>query len=236
MRLDKLLSETGHGSRREVREIIRKQRITVNGSIAGVPEMQVPEDAEIRMDGVLLEKPGPVYLMLHKPAGYLTAVSDRSRPVVMELVDEPVKDLAPAGRLDLDAEGLLLITNDGKLSHQLLAPKNRVPKKYYVETDRPIPEGAAEILTNPIEFQEFTSLPGIYVKISERSAFLTVFEGRFHEVKRMFHTAGCEVTYLRRVAFGPLELSDLPKGEYRRLTREETELLKQCVSNQHNGV
>ena len=87
MRLDKLLSETGHGSRREVREIIRKQRITVNGSIAAVPEMQVPEDAEIRMDGVLLEKPGPVYLMLHKPAGYLTAVSDRSRPVVMELVE-----------------------------------------------------------------------------------------------------------------------------------------------------
>ena len=231
MRLDRVLSELGIGSRKEIREMVRKKRVTVNGEIAGAADLQVTEDAEICLDGEKLEKPGFIYLMLHKPAGYLTAVSDRSRPVVMELAESRRKDLAPVGRLDLDTEGLLLLTNDGVLAHQLLSPKNRVPKKYYVETDMPIPDNAGEILSKPIAFKEFTSLPAVLEQISEKSAYLTVFEGRFHEVKRLFHAVGSEVTYLKRISFGPLELSDLPKGACRKLSDEETEQLKNCVDH-----
>ena len=236
MRLDRVLSELGVGSRSMVRELVRKKRVSVNGEIAGSVDMQVPEGAEIRLDGEILEKPGFIYLMLHKPAGFLTAVTDRKRPVVMELVESKRKDLAPVGRLDLDTEGLLLITNDGALAHQLLSPKNRVAKKYYVETDVLIPENAGEILSKPVVFKEFTSLPAVFEKISERSAYLTVYEGRFHEVKRLFHAVGCEVTYLKRVAFGPLELGDLPKSALRKLTDEEVHKLRDCISSNGQSI
>ena len=231
MRLDKLLSDSGVGTRREIKEIVKRKRVSVNGVIAASPDMQVKEDDEISLDGEILELKRMLYLMLHKPAGYLSAMSDETHPVVMELVKNKRKDLAPVGRLDLDTEGLLLITNDGMLAHRLLAPKNRVPKKYYVETDVVIPENAAGILSKPVEFKEFTSLPAILEQTSEKSAYLTVYEGRFHEVKRLFHAVGCEVTYLRRISFGPLELSDLPKGVCRELTEEEIQLLKSSTLN-----
>ena len=236
MRLDRVLSELGTGSRSEIREMIRKKRITVNGVTAESPDMKISEDDSIVLDGQELEKPGMAYWMLHKPAGYLTAVSDRTHPVVMDLVNSRRKDLAPVGRLDLDTEGLLLITNDGPLAHQLLSPKNRVPKKYYAETDIPIPDRAEEILAHPVEFRDFTSLPAIFEQISEKSAYLTVFEGRFHEVKRLFHAAGCEVTYLKRVSFGPLELKDLARGASRKLTEEEVMLLRCCADKDYNGA
>ena len=229
MRLDRLLSELNIGSRRDVKEMVRKGRITVNGATAKSPEIQVTEADVIELDGHLLPKPGPVYYMLNKPAGYLTAVTDEKRPTVMELVQDKRQGLAPVGRLDLDTEGLLLITNDGALAHALLAPKNRVPKTYYAETDVPIPPEAADILSKPVVFKDFTSLPGKYERAGEKAAFLTVFEGKYHEVKRLFHAAGCEVVYLRRVAFGGTELGDLQKGAVRELTEEEVRILKECA-------
>ena len=231
MRLDRLLSELNIASRREIKDIVRKGRVSVNGETARAPELQVPDGADVRFDGHLLPKPGPVYYMLNKPAGYLTAVTDEKRPTVMELVQDKRQGLAPVGRLDLDTEGLLLITNDGTLAHALLAPKNRVPKTYYAETDVPIPPEAADILSKPVVFKDFTSLPGKYERAGEKAAFLTVFEGKYHEVKRLFHAAGCEVVYLRRVAFGGLSLGDLPKGAVRELTDEEVTLLKRSMSS-----
>lgn len=236
MRLDRLLAELGYGSRKEIRELVRAGRVHVDDRIVKEPETKLSGQEEVRLDGTLLasEAPKPVIYMLNKPAGYLTAVRDSRYPVVTELLKDVLREVMPVGRLDLYTEGLLLFTDDGVLAHKLLSPRYRMPKTYYVETDRPIPEETAEILSKPVVFKEFTSLPGKYVKLTERSAYLTVFEGKYHEVKRLFHAAGCEVTYLKRVAFGPLTLSDLPAGAYRVLEKEEEEALRACLSKDQN--
>lgn len=226
MRLDKYLSELQIASRTEIKEMIRRGRVKVNGNFNIKPDLHVTEADQIEVDGRPAKLEQFEYYVMNKPAGYLTAREDRNKPVVMSLVPSKRKDLSPVGRLDEDTEGILLITNDGLLNHQLLSPKNHVKKKYYAELDKPLPDNAKEILEAPIEFQDFTSKPGEYEKLSERSAYLTITEGKFHQVKRMFWKVGCEVTYLKRVSFGPLELKDLPLGEVRKLTEEELRSLK----------
>ena len=227
MRLDKALSDQGIGTRKEVRELIIRGRIRVNDETVRKADRQVSEADQVLFDGNPVDLSPYEYWILYKPAGYLTATEDRSKPTVMELIPSKRKDLAPVGRLDLDTEGLLLVTNDGDLSHRLLSPKYHVEKTYYAELRSDLPENAAELLSRPMSFSDFTAKPADgFEKLSARSARLTISEGKYHQVKRMFAKIGCEVLYLRRERFGPLNLQGLEPGEARKLTEEESKNLK----------
>lgn len=230
MRLDKYLSDAGVGSRADVKDMIRKGRIRVNGAAVKKPETVVMTGDTVEADGQPVTREDFEYYLLYKPKGYLTAVSDSRKPVVMDLVPSKRKDLSPAGRLDEDTEGALLITNDGALIHYLISPKSGVVKRYYAELASKLPEDAAERLAKPVEFKEFTSSPAVLEKLTETSACLSVTEGKYHEVKRLFHHIGCDVTYLRRESFGGLTLDGLRPGELRPLTASEIEKLKRPVS------
>ncbi|MGN1154677.1 MAG: pseudouridine synthase, partial [Agathobacter sp.] len=178
-----------------------------------------------------------VYYLFHKPAGCVTAKQDNVHQTVMDFFPEEIcAGIAPVGRLDLDTEGLLLLTNDGPLTHHLLSPTHHIPKTYYAILDREVPSDAAHKFREGVDIgddkptlpAELLINPILENKAGERiySAELTVHEGRFHQVKRMFEAVGCTVTYLKRISMGSLTLGDLPKGEYRKLTLEEVEPLK----------
>ncbi len=208
---------------------ILKGHVLLNGEVVTRPETEVSESDRIEFSGAQYRFQSFVYYLLYKPAGFLTARSDREKRVVMELLPDSRTDIVPVGRLDLDTEGVLLLTNDGELGHKLLSPKNHVEKKYYAELDADLPENAGAVLSEPIDFSDFTSMPAKYQKISDRSAYLTVHEGKHHEVKRLFHHIGCDVTYLRREAFGNLTLENMKPGECRALTEDEITKLKSLV-------
>lgn len=226
MRLDKYLADMSFGTRKEVKEIIKEKRVQVNGKTITKADYKVTFEDEIFVDDELIEYIEYEYIILNKPQDYICALEDRRYPVIMELIDSIRKDLVPVGRLDVDTEGLILITNDGQLNHKLLAPKSHVDKTYYVEVDAPIPDDAVEIFSKPIDLGDFITQPAKLEVLSENSANLTISEGKFHQVKRMFEKIGCIVTYLRRDKFGPLTLEDLELGDYRDLTEEELNLLK----------
>lgn len=232
LRLDRYLAEMGMGTRSEVKKAIAKGLVRVNDTIIKKTEFKV--DTEI--DTVFFQDQ-PVsyikyeYYMLNKPAGVISASEDRRESTVVDLITERKRnDLFPVGRLDRDTEGLLLITNDGALSHRLLSPKKHVDKTYYAKIDgkvtiedvKQFAEGVDigdEKLTMPAELIILES--GIESKIE-----LTIHEGRFHQVKRMFHAVGKEVVYLKRLRMGSLVLDQgLKPGEYRELTKEEMEQL-----------
>lgn len=225
MRLDKALSLYGIGTRQEVKNLIKRGQVSVNGMSRVSADMKVSEEDEIIVSGEKLLMNAYEYYILYKPSGYLTATEDKHRPVVMDLVPSKRKDLSPVGRLDLDTEGLLFITNDGTLNHLVLSPKRHVKKKYYVEVDKDLPDTCETVFKEGIQFEEFTSLPAEFEKLSSRSAYLTIMEGKYHQVKRMFHHVGCEVTYLRRETFGDLSLEGMKKGDVRALSNEEVEHL-----------
>ncbi|MBR5739377.1 MAG: rRNA pseudouridine synthase, partial [Lachnospiraceae bacterium] len=192
-------------------------------------ETKVAENAVVLFDGAPVRYQEFHYFMLHKPAGYLTALSDGRDRTVAELMDRRFKDLSPVGRLDKDTEGLLLLTDDGALAHQLLSPKKEIPKTYYLRTETPISDTASDYLKEPVVYKEFPSRPADLKRLNEFEAEITVTEGKFHEVKRLMHAAGSDVAYLKRIAFGPLLLGDLPAGESRELSEEEIRALKEAV-------
>ena len=227
MRLDKFLADMQVGTRSEVKEIIRKGRVKVNGAVIKKADTKVEMSDEILVDDEAVTYLEYEYLVMNKPAGYLTAREDKRFPVMMDIIHSVRKDLVPVGRLDKDTEGVLLITNDGELNHALLSPKSHVQKTYYAEVDNDLPDNAAEILSQPMEFSDFVAAPADkYERINERAAYLTISEGKFHQVKRMFAKLGCNVTYLKRISFGNLRVDDLEPGQYRPLTSEELEELK----------
>ncbi len=226
MRLDKYLTDLGKGTRSAVKELIKKGRVKVEGVAKAKPETPVDENSIITLDGERLVYSTYEYYILNKPSGYVTARTDDKKKVVMELIPSTRTDLSPVGRLDEDTEGVLLITNDGELNHRLVSPRHHVKKRYFAELDADLPDNAGEILSQPIEFSDFTSHPAEYEKIDARHAYLTITEGKFHQVKRMFHHIGCEVIYLRREAFGPLTADGLAVGDVRALTEEEIAQLK----------
>ena len=230
MRLDKYLADMGIGTRKEIKKLISAGLVTVDDEVITKPDHKVSESSKVCLEGEPLIYQQYQYFMLNKPAGYL-CTKDGS-PNVMELIPNYYKDLNPVGRLDKDTEGLLLITNDGQLTHQLISPKYHVDKKYYFECDRSLPPEAALILSRPIEFSDFTSLPGKLEQINETSGYLTIHEGKFHQVKRMIGYLGCNVTYLKRTNYSFLNIEDLAVGEYRELTAEETEKLKGVSENE----
>lgn len=231
MRLDKFLANSGIGTRKEVKKFLKKNLVKVNDVIAKKPEMHInPEEDIITFDDIPIEYEPVVYLMMNKPAGYVSATEDDEHETVIDIVPEYMHlDLFPVGRLDKDTEGLLLLTNDGKFSHQLMSPKHRVPKRYYAEVDGHINEDAIKKFEKGIDLGDFTSSPSeleIIESGESSKAIVTIYEGKFHQVKRMFHSIDCEVIYLKRLQIASLELDEqLELGEYRHLMEEDFKLL-----------
>ena len=226
-RLDKYLAASGIGTRSEVKKYIRDCRVTVNGEIVRHADMKVNEEKDrVCFDGEPVSWSEFVYFMLNKPHGYISATSGWD-PNVLDLIAEPFRNLFPVGRLDKDTEGLLLITNDGQLGHELLAPKKHVEKEYYVEIDIPLSEEDIEQISRGITYKDETYKPAVYKKISDTSFTLVITEGKYHEIKRMMLALGSKVTYLKRLRMKDLVLDEsLKPGEYRYLTEEEIASLK----------
>lgn len=230
MRLDKYLADMGCGTRTQVKDAIKKGRVSINDEKIKSPETKIDiETTIVYMDGQPISYVQTEYYMLNKPQGVVSATEDRKYKTVIDLIDDKSrKDLFPVGRLDIDTEGLLLITNDGDLAHRLLSPKKHVDKTYYVELDTKIPANAKEEMLQGITLEEeFKTMPATLELLNETTCYLTIREGKFHQVKRMFEYFGCTVTYLKRISMGPLTLDETLKvGEYRLLTKEELLQLK----------
>lgn len=230
MRIDKYLAECGLGTRSEVKKYIKAKQITVNGAVIGKPEQKIDENMdEVCFKGKPITYEKYVYYLLHKPGGCVTAKQDNVHKTVMEYFPDEIraKDIAPVGRLDLDTEGLLLFTNDGPLTHHLLSPTHHIPKTYYAVLDKNVPESAVELFKKGVDIgDDKLTLPAELVLLSKTEVELTILEGRFHQVKRMFEAVGCTVTYLKRLSMGSLMLGDLEKGEYRKLTEDEVQSLQ----------
>ncbi len=230
-RLDKIIANRGAASRREVKDLVRQGRVLVNGVPASAPDMKVAaETAVITVDGVTLSAERYLYLLLHKPAGVLTATEDKRQPTVLDLIPETYRrrDLAPVGRLDKDTEGLLLLTDDGELTHRLLSPKYHVDKVYYARVDGvPDAADAAAFAAGLLLGDGLQCLPAKLELLGGDVCLVTLREGKFHQVKRMLASRGKPVLYLKRLAMGPLTLEDtLPAGQCRPLTEEEISALR----------
>lgn len=228
IRLDKYLADMQQGSRSEIKELIRKGRITVDAEVVKRPEEKVyPGKSIVEADGVKVGYTHFEYYMLNKPAGVVSATEDNTCKTVVECIaSRKRRDLFPVGRLDKDTEGLLIITNDGELAHRLLSPKRHIDKVYYAVIDGNFTKEMADRIENGIELSDFTAMPAKVRVISgseERSEIeITVQEGKFHQVKRMFLAVGRTVTYLKRLSMGGLLLDEsLKPGEYRELTDNE---------------
>lgn len=232
MRIDKYLAECGAGSRSEVKQKIKKGLVFVNGAVIKTPEYKVsPDTDEISCCGALLRYEPFEYVMLHKPAGCVTALRDDRYPTVMEHLGEGHRaELAPVGRLDLDTEGLLILTNDGSLAHRMLAPKSHVDKVYYAKIEGCVTPEDVDAFREGLDIGEKRpTLPAklTVLKAGEQSEIeLTICEGKFHQVKRMFEARGKKVTYLKRISMGGISLDPfLAPGQWRALTPEEIRIV-----------
>jgi 16S rRNA pseudouridine516 synthase len=230
MRLDKYLSACGFGSRSEVKKLLRQGIVTVNGAPAGDPGLHVePGVSRVECNGENAAYQEHVYVMLHKPAGVVSATADRWSDTALDLLEGayPGRKLFPAGRLDRDATGLLLITDDGPLAHELLSPKKHVEKVYEVLLDKPVEHADIEAFASGIDLGDFTAKPAMLTALPGNRAGVALTEGKFHEVKRMFEARGKTVLELKRTAMGSLRLDEnLKPGEWRELTNEEEAALK----------
>lgn len=230
-RLDKRLSQAGYG-RKEARELIRQGRVGVDGKTVTQPEAKCPEGAVITVDGHALAQ-GFVYIMLHKPQRVVSATRDRRERTVLELLPEDLRrrELFPVGRLDKDTTGLLLLTDDGELAHRLLSPRRHVPKTYFVEVEGVLDEGDVSAFAGGMTLADGTQyLPAQLLPTDPHRGFVTLREGKYHQVKRMCAARGKPVLRLERVGFGPLGLDpELEPGAWRELTGQEVEALRHAV-------
>lgn len=228
-RLDRYLSEAGVESRRKIKEIVKAGRVSVNGVVIRSPEIKIDETGdEICLDGVAISPASRrIVLMMHKPAGCVTAARDPDFPTVMEYLPQEYKKLMPIGRLDKETEGLLLFTNDGDLAHRLLAPKSRIEKTYYAEHQGVAQEEDIVAFRAGCVLRDGTvCLPAGLEILSEGKCLVRVMEGKYHQVRRMLASRGLPVSYLRRISEGGLDLGQLPVGKTRELTEEEIESLE----------
>lgn len=231
MRLDKYLCETGFGTRSQVKDLLKKGQVMVNGEVVKKPELKINETTDqIVCQGKKASYQKNIYLMLHKPAGVVSATEDNREKTVLDLVrpEDRKNGLFPVGRLDKDTEGLLLLTDDGELAHRLLSPKKHVDKTYYAKIDGQVTEEHVKQFREGLDIgDEKKTLPAVLTillsgPVSEIE--VTIHEGRFHQIKRMFEAVGCKVTYLKRLSMGSLVLDEtLPPEEYRPLTEAELE-------------
>lgn len=234
-RLDKIISATGKKSRREVREMVRQGRVLVDGKPAPAADMKVdPQTAVILLDGEPLGYEKFTYVMLHKPAGVLTATEDRRQETVLDLLPPELRRraLSPVGRLDKDTEGLLLLTNDGQLAHRLLSPKSHVDKVYYARVDGALEPGDIAAFAAGMTLGDgLECLPAGLEILSPTETLVTLREGKFHQVKRMLAARGKPVLYLKRLSMGRLRLDPaLAPGAWRMLTEEERSALNLSLS------
>lgn len=234
MRLDKFIATSTELSRKDVKKAIAKGRVLVNGEIAKSPELTVVESDEIIIDGETTAYQEFEYFMLNKPAGVVSATTDNFHSTVVELLaGKAKKDVFPMGRLDIDTEGLLILTNDGELSHRLLSPKYHVDKTYFVRVDKELGEEDVKAFSEGMDIGEKKKTqPAKLVLLSEKEAEVTIHEGKFHQIKRMFLHQGKTVVCLKRISMGDLVLDkDLKPGEFRELTSEEVQILKNSARN-----
>nr|WP_144921171.1 pseudouridine synthase [Paenibacillus bovis] len=234
MRIDKLLSNTGYGSRKEVKQLLKSGSVLVNGTVVKDAKTHVnPNHDLIVVHNEEVYYREFIYIMMNKPQGVISATEDLREKTVIDLLD--INDAQfnpfPVGRLDKDTEGLLLITNDGQLAHKLLSPKKNVPKTYFAVINSEVTEEDVRLFEAGVTLDDgYETKPG-YLKILKSGLTsdieLTITEGKFHQVKRMFEAIGKRVIYLKRISMGPLQLDEsLDLGEYRELTKEELEQLK----------
>lgn len=235
MRIDKLLANLGYGSRKEVKQLLKSGAVKVNDMVVKDAKQHIDPDKEtVTLNGEIVEYREFIYLMMNKPPGVLSATEDRAGETVIDLleIEDQVYEPFPVGRLDKDTEGLLLITNDGQLSHRLLSPKKHVPKTYFAVIGHEVTEEDVKAFAEGVTLDDgYMTKPGDLkiIKSGIHSDIeLTITEGKFHQVKRMFEAVGKKVIYLQRISMGPLSLDEtLELGEYRELTDEEIELLRE---------
>lgn len=230
-RIDKIIASQGQYSRKEVKALIAKGRIAVDGRVvSSSSEKADPMTMLLTVDGKPLEFKRNLYLVLNKPKGYVSATEDRDHPTVLELVPREYRgrNLFPAGRLDRDTTGLMIITDDGALAHNILSPKKHVPKLYHVELDIPVTEEMRLGFSEGVMLNDGVSKAADLIKTGEKTAEVTLWEGRYHQIKRMFGCFGAEVVELKRLGIGRLTLpEDLAEGECREMSEEELALLQE---------
>ncbi|MFJ5758377.1 pseudouridine synthase [Neobacillus sp. NPDC093182] len=234
MRIDKMLANLGYGSRKEVKQLLKSGAVKVDDCLVKDPKQHVDTNKQsVTLNGEVIEYKEFIYLMMNKPQGVLSATEDSVGETVIDLLEleDQVYEPFPVGRLDKDTEGLLLITNDGQLAHRLLSPKKHVPKTYFAVIDREVTDEDVKAFADGVTLDDgYETKPGELkiLKSGIRSDIeLTITEGKFHQVKRMFEAVGKKVVYLKRISMGPLPLDEtLELGEYRELTDEEIELLR----------
>ena len=235
MRVDKLLSNVGVASRADLKKYCKQGLISVNGKVINNPGVQVDSESDdIRFNGEKIVYREFVYIMLNKPDGYISATFDKYDPIVLDLIDQSylVFEPFPVGRLDKDTEGLLVLTNDGQLAHRVLSPKKHVPKTYYAKIQGKVTEEDILAFEKGVILDDgYETMPSQLkiLKSDDMSEIeLTIHEGKFHQVKRMFESVGKKVVYLKRLSMGKLKLDEsLGLGEYRELTEEEVKLIEE---------
>ncbi|ALS79131.1 pseudouridine synthase [Planococcus kocurii] len=235
MRIDKFLSNMGFGSRKEVKILLKSTAVEVNGEIVRDPKIHVDEQTDqVAVEGEAVVYTEFIYLLMNKPQDVISATEDKYDQTVIDLLGEQEQHFEPfpVGRLDKDTEGFLLLTNDGKLAHELLSPKKHVDKTYYAVIEGQVTEEDAEAFKKGVALDDgYVTKPAslnIIESGAESKIELTITEGKFHQVKRMFESVGKRVVYLKRLSMGPLSLDpELGLGEYRHLTEEEVTSLKQ---------
>ncbi|MCI8404572.1 MAG: rRNA pseudouridine synthase [Clostridia bacterium] len=225
MRLDKYICSCGSISRRDVKKLIKQGLVTVNGTVCKKADEQIAEDSVVAVGRESLVYRKYVYFMLNKPSGYVSAVYDKKYPVVTELVGEAYAhfEVFPVGRLDIDTEGLLMLTNDGVFTHEMTSPRKNVYKRYFAVLDKPMEEHDIAEFAKGMEFKDFIAKSAkLEITDNPREVYIEIAEGKFHQVKRMCERVGKTVIYLKRVAVGGVFLdAGLSPGEFREMTEDE---------------
>ena len=229
MRLDKYLANCGVGARSEVKKIIKSGVVAINGTVIKKSDENVCDTDIVSVNGEEIKYREFVYLMLNKPQGYVSATEDREHKTVLDLIGDEYShfNLFPVGRLDIDTEGLLIITNDGAFAHSVTSPKKEVYKTYFARLDKDAESDDIECFKNGMEFKDFAAKSAILdITDKKNEVYIKIYEGKFHQVKRMCERVGKTVVYLKRVAIGNLLLDDsLALGEYRELNNDELRMI-----------
>ena len=229
MRLDKFLANMGVGTRSEVKQLLKKGAVKVNQNIVKLPKLHVnPNSDEIMVNDEVVSYIDKVYIMLNKPKGYISATEDELHPTIIDLIPEYAHlNIFPVGRLDKDTEGLLLVTNDGQFNHEVMNPNKHVSKTYEVYSKHPITQFDIDEFKSGIELSDGKLKPAILKKVDNYVSHVTIYEGKYHQVKRMFHSIENEVLELKRIKIAQLELDhNLDLGSYRLLTQIDFDNLK----------
>ncbi len=232
MRLDKLLANRNYGSRKDVKKLIKSKLVKINDTIVTTPNFHVNEGDNINIDGLEWEFIEEEYLIFHKPKGCVSANYDNVHPTVFDyLPADFTKTFHIVGRLDYDTEGLIIITNDGKFIHKVISPSNKVGKTYEVHLRDNCQDDYIEKFKEGVIIEDYKCMSADLKITSENTCELTIYEGKFHQVKKMFLALSNEVTYLKRLSIGNLHLGTLPIGEYRMIDREQ--MYDLCISNEN---